>query len=94
MSSMNDSRIFEKFRLYKKVLYQDLLHLDNGCQEGIPPYIPRIKNYPLLTRIMVPHKKGQHTILEVLFNRKRKQEHSMIENDLGILKQTFHELQG
>jgi hypothetical protein len=76
------------------MMYQDLLHLDKGCQEGIPPYILGIKSYPLLTRIRVPHKKGQHTILEALFNRKHKQEHSMIENDLGILKQTFHELQG
>jgi hypothetical protein len=43
---------------------------------------------------MVLRKKDLCTILEALFNRKHKQGHSVIENDLGVLKQTFDELQG
>jgi hypothetical protein len=40
----------KKLDFTKKVLYQDLLHLDKGCQEGIPPYIPRIKKLSLVDK--------------------------------------------
>jgi hypothetical protein len=34
---MNDSWVFQKFNLYKKAMYQDLLHPNEGCQDGLPP---------------------------------------------------------
>jgi hypothetical protein len=45
-----------KFGLYNKVMHQDL-NPNLGCQDGLPPYILGSMGYPLLSWIMVSHKK-------------------------------------
>jgi hypothetical protein len=50
------------------------------------------KGYPLITSIMIHfNEKKQHTILELLSNRKHKWSHSILENVFGILKKGFRE---
>jgi hypothetical protein len=43
---------------------------------------------------MTSHKEGDHNLLEMLYNRKHKRVHSIVENAFGIWKKTFHELKG
>jgi hypothetical protein len=51
------------------------------------------KGYPLVNWIMTLFKKnGHHTIFKLLYKRKHKKGHSIVENYFGILKKTFKEL--
>jgi len=42
----------------------------------------------------MPHIKGDHNLLEILYNKKHKWAWSIVENAFDIAKKTFHELQG
>jgi hypothetical protein len=61
--------------------------------DGFPPYLLGDKGYPLINWIMMPFKEeGQHSILELLYNRKHKQGRLIVENVFSNLKKTFREL--
>ncbi len=56
---------------------------------GFLPYLLGNKGYPLISWIMTFLKKGQHFVLELLYNMKHKWGYSIVENGFGILKKTF-----
>jgi len=43
---------------------------------------------------MTSHRKRDHNLLETLCNKRHKQAQFVVENAFGILKKTFHKLQG
>ncbi len=89
----NDYKVLHMFALYKHVQNQGLFDPRKGVN-GFPSYLLGDKGYPLITWIMTPFKKeGQHSILEILYNRKHKRGRLVVENIFGILKKTFKELQ-
>jgi hypothetical protein len=56
-----------------------------GAIEGFAPYLLGDKGYSLLSWIMTPHKEGQqHSMLELLYNRKHKQGQLVAENALAF----------
>lgn len=61
LGSVNDSWMLQKSGLYNKVMHQDLLNFNWGCQDWLPPYILGYKGYPLLSWIMVSHKEREHS---------------------------------
>ncbi len=71
---VNDSRILRRSYLYKHAQYKNLLDANRGKLNGsFPPYLVGDKAYPLIPWIMTPFKKkGQHFILELLYNKKHK----------------------
>jgi hypothetical protein len=64
--------MLQKFGLYNKIMHQDLLNLNLGCQDGLLPYILGDKCYFLLSWIMVSHKEREHIVLEALYDRNHK----------------------
>ncbi len=71
LGSVNDLKVLHNFTLYKNAQYHSLFASNNSTsQHGFPPYLLGDKGYPLITRIMILFKeKGQHTILELLYNQ-------------------------
>ncbi len=75
--------------------YWGLFNMDMQSQNGFSPYFLGDKGCPLLPWIMTSHKQGhQHFVLKVLYNKKHKCEHVVVENACGILKKTFREIMG
>jgi hypothetical protein len=91
-SNNNDFKVLHMFALYKHVQNQGLFDPRKGV-DGFPPYLLGDKGYQLITWIMTPFKEeGQHSILELLYNRKHKQGRLIVENVFSNLKKTFREL--
>jgi len=79
--------------LYQQVQYHALFDPCKGCGNGIPPYLLGDKGYPFINWIMTPYKEdGHHIVLKLLYNKKHKKGHYVIDNAFGILKNTFKEL--
>jgi hypothetical protein len=90
--STNDSRVLRRSSLYRLAMAQTLFD-GHDSMEGFSPYLLGDSGYPLLPWLMVLHKNVRNlSALETLFNRKLRKGKSIVENDFGILKQTFREL--
>jgi hypothetical protein len=62
--------------------------------EGIPHYLLGDNGYMLINWIITSfNEDGQHSILELFYNKKHKNNKSIVENAFGILKKMFKELQ-
>jgi hypothetical protein len=67
-----------------------LFEIENATQNGFAPYFLDDKGYPLISWIITPYpKKGQHFVLELLYNRKHKKGRSVVENAFSNLKKPF-----
>jgi len=62
----NDARVLQKFTLYEDVWFKEPFPSNNF--DDIIPYLLWDKSYILLSWIMIPHKEGNHSILESLCN--------------------------
>jgi hypothetical protein len=81
LGSVNDLRVLHKYALYRKAKNHGFFAYDPRLfQHGFPPYLLSDKSYLLITWIMIPFKEeNQHTILELLYNKKNKQRNSTME---------------
>jgi hypothetical protein len=81
LGSVNDLRVLHKYALYRKVENHGLFAYDPRLfQHEFPPYLLSDKSYLLITWIMIPFKEeNQHTILELLYNKKNKQRNFAME---------------
>jgi hypothetical protein len=62
--------------------------------EGIIPYLLGDNGYMLINWIMTSfNEDGQHSILELFYNKKHKSSNFVVENAFGIFKKLFKELQ-
>ncbi len=91
LGSVNDLKVLHKCGLYRNAQYHGLFTFNNSTfQHGFPPHFLSDKGYPLITWIMIPFKEeGQHTTMELLYNRKHKQGCFVLENVFGIFKKKF-----
>jgi hypothetical protein len=89
--SVNDSKVLRSSTIYYFAQPQGLF---NAKRLGRFPFLLGYKGYPLLSWLMTPTKEGNHNLPEMLYNRKHKQARSVVENDFGILKKIFYQLQG
>jgi hypothetical protein len=88
--SVNDSRALLQFGLYMKAQYIGLFEIGRASQNGFAPYLLGDKGYPLISWIMTPYKEeGHHFFLKLMYNKKHKRDHFVVENAFGILKKTF-----
>jgi hypothetical protein len=70
--------------LYRCAQSQGLFDVSKGV-DGTPPYLLGVKGYLLINWIMTPFKKeGQHSTLELLYNRKHKRGIYVVENVFGV----------
>jgi hypothetical protein len=93
---VNDSQILQRSYLYIHAQYKKNQNANRGTLNGyFPPCLVGDKGYPLISWIMtLLKKKGQHFILELLYNKKHKHGRFIIENAFGILKKTYKKLLG
>lgn len=93
LGSVNDLRVLHKYALYRKAENHGLFAYDpRFFQHGFPPYLLGDKSYLLITWIMIPFKENnQRTILELLYNKRRKQRNFEMDNAFIILKKTLKE---
>jgi len=93
LGNINDYRVLHMFALYKHAQNQGLFDPRKGV-DGFSLYLLGDKGYTLITWIMTPFKKeGQHSILDILYNRKHKRGRLVVENFFSILKKIFRKLQ-
>jgi MoaA/NifB/PqqE/SkfB family radical SAM enzyme len=80
LGNINDYRVLHMFALYKHAQNEGLFDPNKGV-DGFPLYLLGDKGYTLITWIMTPFKKeGEHSILDLLYNRKHKRGRPVIEN--------------
>ncbi len=88
--NVNDSRILHRSTFCQHAQFHGLFDPNKGV-DGVFPYLLNDKGYPLICWIMTPFKKeGQHSILELLYNRKHKRGKLVVENSFGKI---FKEIQ-
>jgi len=92
LKSVNESKVLHRFAFYKNAQCHGWFEYNTNFEHGFPPYHLKNKGYSLITWIMTPFKeKGHYIILKLLYNRKHKHNHSIVENMFKILKNNFKE---
>jgi len=92
LKSVNESKVLHRFAFIKNAQCHGWFEYNTNFEHGFPPYHLKNKGYSLITWIMTPFKeKGHYIILKLLYNRKHKHNHSIVENMFKILKNNFKE---
>jgi hypothetical protein len=94
--SVNDSRVLRRSGLWQHVHQRRLMHIENGCQDAIPPYLLGDKGYPLTSWLLTPFKEeGEpRSVAEELYNKRHRQGRSVVENAFGLMKMNWREMLG
>jgi hypothetical protein len=91
LRSVNDSKVLHRFA-YKNAQCHGLFESNTNFEHGLSPYHLKNKGYSLITWITTSFKeKGHYIIFKLLYNRKHKHNHSIVENMFKILKKHFKE---
>jgi hypothetical protein len=95
-SSTHDSCMLRRSSLYQMAESRTLF--DGGISAGgFSPDLLGDAGYPLKQWLLTPYRDrpartGHRSMLECLYNKRLSRGHSVVENALSILKQSFHEL--